>query len=33
VHRKDVAAWFTVLAFVVAALAAAAALYWTQRIA
>ena len=31
VHRKDVGAWFTFLAFVVAVLAAVAALFWTQR--
>jgi Ca-activated chloride channel family protein len=33
VHRHEITAWFTGIAFVVAALAGVAALMWTQRIA
>lgn len=31
VHHKDVASWFSVLAFIMAVVAAVAALFWTQR--
>jgi Ca-activated chloride channel family protein len=33
VHRHEITAWFTGIGFLVAALAGAAALMWTQRIA